>query len=149
TVTGAGGVAIPNRTVTFAVTAGGGSLSVLTVNTNSQGQASTTLTLGPGTNTVTATPPGLSGSPVTFNATSQSGPPTGLTLMSGNNQSGSVGQALSNPLVVKVTDANGNAVSGVAASFAVTSGGGTLTGGITQVNVNTDANGLASVILTL
>ena len=58
--------------VTFAVTAGGGSLSAQTATTNANGQASTTLTLGPnaGTNTVEASVTGISAS-VSFTAIAQ------------------------------------------------------------------------------
>ncbi len=73
TATGAGGVPIPGVTVSFAMASGGGTLSVASATTNASGQASTTLTLGstPGTNTVTATAVGLTGSPVMFSATGQ------------------------------------------------------------------------------
>jgi hypothetical protein len=73
-VSDANGIPVSGATVTFAVTAGGGSLSATTVTTNAQGQASTTLKLGPnaGANTVTATSGSLSGSPVTFTATGYS-----------------------------------------------------------------------------
>ena len=54
--------------VTFSVTAGGGSLSVETSTTDSNGHAQTTLTLGAvGTNTVSASVEGVS-QPVTFTA---------------------------------------------------------------------------------
>jgi len=61
---------VPGVTVTFAVTLGGGSLSATSVTTNTWGQASSLLTLGtgPGSNTVTATAAGLTGSPKTFTA---------------------------------------------------------------------------------
>jgi len=70
-VTDAQGNAVSGVDVTWAVTAGGGTLSATSTQTDSQGQASVTLTLGPtvGTNTVTASSTGLSGSPVVFNAT--------------------------------------------------------------------------------
>ena len=57
-------------TVTFSVTAGGGSLSDTSVDTNSRGRAQTTLTLGdsPGRNTVRASVSGVS-TRVTFTAT--------------------------------------------------------------------------------
>ena len=57
--------------VTFAVTAGGGTLSTTTAATDENGLASATLTLGnqPGRNTVTATVTGLA--PVTFTATAE------------------------------------------------------------------------------
>ncbi len=55
--------------VSFSVTAGGGTLSVTTATTDTNGQARSTLTLGsePGTNTVKATVEGLE--PITFTAT--------------------------------------------------------------------------------
>ena len=57
-------------TVTFSVTAGGGSLSDTSVDTNNRGRAQTTLTLGdsPGRNTVRASVSGVS-TRVTFTAT--------------------------------------------------------------------------------
>lgn len=51
---------------------------------------------------------------------------TQILLVSGNNQSGSVGKSLANPLVVKVADATGAAVAGVIVGFSVASGGGTV-----------------------
>ena len=58
--------------VTFTVIAGGGSLSATRVTTDANGQAATTLTLGPnaGTNTVEASVTGISGS-ARFTATAQ------------------------------------------------------------------------------
>ena len=60
--------------VTFAVTAGGGTLSVTTDTTDASGNAATTLTLGtrPGTNTVVATVANLE--PVTFTAIGKANP---------------------------------------------------------------------------
>ena len=71
--------------------------------------------------------------------------PTTLSLVSGDNQTGTVGTALANPFVVKVTDANGDPVAGVAVTFAVTAG----SGAVTATQVDTDAQGLASSTLTL
>ena len=64
--------AVSGVTVTFAVTAGGGTLSATSATTNASGRAQTTLTLGdtPGDNTVAARVTGLTG--VTFKATSGS-----------------------------------------------------------------------------
>ena len=61
---------VPDVTVTFAVTAGGGTLSETSVDTNNNGRAQTVLTLGdaPGDNTVAARVTGITG--VTFKATS-------------------------------------------------------------------------------
>lgn len=69
----ASGNPVPGVAVAFAVTAGGGTRSPASVNTNASGVATlTSWTLGPtvGTNnnTLTATVAGLTGSPVTFTA---------------------------------------------------------------------------------
>ena len=68
------GTAIAGVAVSFAVTAGGGTLSTTTDTTNATGRARTYLTLGSelGTNTVEATVEGLA--PVTFTATGQESP---------------------------------------------------------------------------
>ena len=74
-VTDADGNAVSGVPVTFQVTSGGGSVVPETpVNTNAQGvAAATSWTLGPaaGSNTLSATSPGLTGSPVVFTATAQ------------------------------------------------------------------------------
>ena len=65
------GEPVAGAQVTFAVTAGGGTLSVETATTDENGRAATTLTLGsqPGTNTVVASVKDLE--PVTFTATAR------------------------------------------------------------------------------
>ena len=67
-------VAFAGVPVTFAITAGGGTLSVETAATHSSGRAASTLTLGsePGTNTVEVTVAGLE--PLTFTATAKATP---------------------------------------------------------------------------
>jgi hypothetical protein len=147
-VTNSGGSPVSGVTVTFAVTAGGGSLSATTVSTNSSGLASTTLTLGPntGTNTVTATSGSLTGSPLTFSATATAASgPTTLSVVSGNGQAGGTGQSLANPFVVEVTNSSGSAVSGVTVTFAITAGAGSLS----ATTASTNSSGLASTTLTL
>ena len=68
------GAAMAGVVVSFAVTAGGGTLSAATATTDATGRAATRLTLGSdaGTNTVSATVEGLE--PVTFTATGQKSP---------------------------------------------------------------------------
>lgn len=73
------------------------------------------------------------------------GAPATLTLVSGSGQSGTVANPLSSPFVVKVTDTNGNPVSGTTVTFAVTAGGGALS----ATSVVTDSLGLAASTLTL
>ena len=65
------GAAFPGATVTFAVTAGEGTLSLTTATTDENGRAGSTLTLGslPGASTVTVSVAGLD--PVTFTATAE------------------------------------------------------------------------------
>jgi len=148
-VTDGSGNPVAGVTVIFQVTAGGGTLSATSVSTNSSGTASSTLTLGVsgGLNTVTASSATLAGSPIAFSATGNTTTSTPKTLLqvSGNNQTGSVGQALPSPFVVKVTDSGGNPVSGIGVIFAVTGGGGSLS----ATNVTTNTSGLASATLTL
>jgi len=67
-----------------------------------------------------------------------------IAIISGNAQTGVVGTALPLPLVVKVTDQNGAAMSGVVVNFTA-SGGATLR----SASATTDANGQATDSLTL
>ncbi len=135
---------LPGATVTFAVTAGGGTLSATTATTDENGLAATTLTLGsdPGRNTVAVRVAELK--PVIFGATAQA-VPTSLTKLSGDKQEGPAGAALSAPLVVVVRDQINNPFEGAQVTFTVTAGGGTLS----TATDTTDANGRASSTLTL
>ena len=135
-------------TVTFAVSAGGGSLSDTSVKTDANGLAQSTLNLGSsaGTNTVEVSAEN-STETVTFNAETVLPPPTPTTLegTSGDNQSGVTGEALANPFVVEVRDQNSNLMEGVTITFTVNAGGGSLS----DTSVEADANGLAQSTLTL
>jgi len=73
------------------------------------------------------------------------GPAAAIALVSGDAQTKTVGTALDNPFVVKVIDAKGNPVSATAVPFAVTAGGGTLSG----ENITTGTDGTASSTLIL
>ncbi len=130
--------------VTFAVGTGGGSVTGGSATTNAAGIAtvgSWTLGATAGPNTLTATSTGLSGSPVTFNATGTVGPASQIALNAGDNQSASAGTAVSIAPSVIVTDAHANPVSGVSVTFAVGTGGGSVTGG----SATTNAAGIATV----
>ena len=130
--------------VTFAVTSGGGSMTGVTQKTNAQGIATVggwTLGTSVGTNTATATSAALTGSPVTFSVTSSASTATTLVVNAGNAQSAAASTAVPTAPSVKVTDQYGNAVPGVAVTFAATTGGGSVTGG-TQ---STNASGIATV----
>jgi adhesin/invasin len=130
--------------VTFAVASGGGSLTGANATTNASGIAtvgSWTLGSSVGANTLTATSGSLTGSPVTFTATGDAGAATQIAVNAGNNQSATVATAVSTAPSVIVRDALNNPVSGVSVTFAVASGGGSLTG----ANATTHASGIATV----
>ena len=155
------GAAIAGATVTFSVTAGGGTLSSTTdtnpctiesstssttATTDADGQAATRLTLGSdaGTNTVAATVEGLE--PETFTATAaEQAMPHSLTKVCGDDQEGTAGAQLDEQFVVLVSDEDGAAMAGVVVSFSVTAGGGTLS----AATATTDATGRAATRLTL
>ena len=65
--------------------------------------------------------------------------------ISGDTQSGNTGTTLAQPFVVEVQDASRVAFAGVPVTFAVTTGGGTLS----ATNTTTDANGRAKSTLAL
>ncbi|MDO8501179.1 MAG: pre-peptidase C-terminal domain-containing protein [Gemmatimonadaceae bacterium] len=129
-------------TVTFAVASGGGSVSGATITTDASGIATVgSWTLGPvpGENVLRATSGTLDG--VAFAATSTAGAAASLARNAGDNQTAAVGSAVPIPASVIVRDANGNPKSGVSVTFAVVSGGGSVTGAI----VTTNASGIATV----
>ena len=132
-------------TVNFAVSAGGGSLSVTSVNTNDNGLAQSTLTLGQnaGTNVVTVSVTGIQGQR-TFTAEGIR-IPLAFWIITGFDQKGVIGEALAKPFVVEVRDQRGDRLPGVQVTFTVTGGGGTLS----ATSASTDANGRVEVILTL
>jgi hypothetical protein len=81
------------------------------------------------------------------------GNPPATLAQSGNNQSGSAGTALPQPLTVTLTPGqSGGSASGAGAGILFTTSAGTLSNGITSgssVIATTNASGLASVTLTL
>ena len=74
-----------------------------------------------------------------------SSPPASVGILSGNGQAATAGQAAPNPLVVRVTDADGDPVKGVTVQWAVSSGGGSLS----AASSVTGSDGLAEVQWTL
>src|SRR5574341_1068797 len=138
---------IAGSSVTWAVTAGGGTIPASSL-TNASGEASTTLVLGgtagTGNNVAAASVGGVAGSPVSFTASAATVGAGQLALISGDNQTGTVNAALGSPFVVQVTDSFGNLKSGVTVSWAVTAGGGPI-----PPSSVTNASGQASATLTL
>jgi adhesin/invasin len=139
-------IGVAGVTVTLAVVAGGGTLSATSILTDANGRAATMLTLGTtagaNVNRVTASAMGLP--PVTFVATTTAGPPAALAAVSGNNQSATIGTAITNPLVVKVADSYGNGVPRATVKFRLVRGGGSVPNSVVTAD-----NGQASATWTL
>lgn len=74
-------------------------------------------------------------------ATGTPGPATQITLNAGDAQAVAAGGAVATPPSVRVTDASGRGVNGVTVTFAVGSGGGTITG----ATPTTSGDGVAAV----
>lgn len=138
-VTDGAGNPVSGVAVTFSVTAGGGSLQGANVSTGPNGVAAASKwTLGAvvGTNTVKAAAGALE---VTFTATGTVGAPAKLVVAGGNHRTGVVAAPIDSSPAVKVLDAFDNPVPGLAVTFAVATGGGT----ISNPNPVSDAAGVA------
>ncbi|HYL22042.1 MAG TPA: carboxypeptidase regulatory-like domain-containing protein, partial [Gemmatimonadales bacterium] len=111
----ASGNPVPGTAVTFAVASGGGAITGATQTTSANGIAtvgSWTLGTSAGANTLTATSGTLSGSPVTFTATGTAGNAGSVAVNAGNNQTATVGTAVSTAPSVIVRDPLNNPVQG-------------------------------------
>ncbi|HEX9727680.1 MAG TPA: hypothetical protein VGA37_04190, partial [Gemmatimonadales bacterium] len=137
-VTAGDGQGVRGLWVTFAVTSGGGSVSIDSALTDSTGRAATGWTLGAtvGPQSVQAATARLIGTSATFTATGVAGTPANIVIDQGDGQTGLVGTTL--PVVprVLVTDANGNPVPGISVTFEVALGSGNITGATPQTGVN-------------
>lgn len=137
------GAPVADQAVTFAVTQGGGALSVSTTTTNIDGVARTSLTLGVsvGTNAVKASVAGLPD--VQFTASAIVAPTAlgTINLQAGNLQAIPAGTAVVTRPQVVVRNGVGALASGVPVAFTIRSGGGSVTG----ATAVTDANGVATV----
>lgn len=80
---------------------------------------------GAGSATLTATTDGVQGTAVVI----VTGGPAAMALVAGDGQSAAVNSPVATPPSVRVTDAGGNPVANVPVTFAVASGGGSVTGG--------------------
>ena len=148
--------AVYNISVSFAVNFGGGMVNGrgnANVRTDEYGEARVNWQLGStaGVNTVRASVPSLTGSPIDFQAIAASGTATSLVAFSGDGAAGQVNQELTTPLTVRVTDSNGNGADGVHVFFELIQGSGTLTGGIGNAitrDVTTASGGFAATKIT-
>jgi Big-like domain-containing protein len=71
--------------------------------------------------------------------------PAAIAVSAGGNQVGMAGAPLPAPISVRVTNSQGNPVSGTPVTFTITRGGGT----VSAVTVTSDANGIAQTTWTL
>ncbi|MEZ4587907.1 MAG: hypothetical protein R2909_16135 [Gemmatimonadales bacterium] len=132
---------VAGATVTFAVEAGGGSITGAMATSNASGVAAVgSWSLGPGLgqNRLRASIGTLD---LLFTATAIVGPPAKLVVEAGDNQAAVIGSAVPTAPSVKLTDAFDNPIAGVAITFAVASGGGAVTG----QTPNTNASGVAAL----
>lgn len=132
---------VPGHAVTFAVTGGGGTVSpTAAMTTDAAGIAAVTswtlgTVAGTNNNTLSATAAGgLTGSPLTFTASATAGAPSAIAVAAGNNQTAVSGTAVATDPAATVTDQFGNPVGGVTVTFAVTGGGGSVSGGTPTTN---------------
>jgi hypothetical protein len=154
-VTDSAGSPMPGQDVTWTVNGGGGAIDPVTSASNAEGLAFAEWILGPapGLNVVEAQVPGADA--ITFTATARApgggegggggedsgGAPARVAMVEGDDQSAQTGAAVPTRPAVQVTDSAGNPVAGVAVTFAVTAGGGSVDGAAQT----TDSDGIARV----
>src|SRR5439155_305090 len=142
----ANGNPVAGVAVTFAVASGGGTVTPQTpVTTGADGIAagpSWTIGTTAGPYLLTATAGTRTGRPVPTRRSGDLGAASTIAVNGGNNQSATAGTAVAVGPSVIVHDANGNPVAGVAVTFAVASGGGSVT---PTTPVTTGADGIAAV----
>jgi Leishmanolysin len=133
---------IDGASLRFEVTQGGGKVSPAETTTDPEGRALAQFTLGgsPGAPQEVTVSGNGGDITVAFSATA-TGVPATVRLAAGNSQSARAGAAVPTSPAVKVLDESGSPVPGVLVRFAVTSGGGSITGD----SVITNAAGLAAV----
>ena len=134
----------PNFPIEFTVTSGGGTLSRTRDTTDENGIASSgawQLSTTAGPNTVAASGEGLDGSPLTFTVTGTPTAPTQIVAQGGDNQTATVGSAVSVAPSVVVRDQFANPVPGIPVTFTVSAGGGSTS----AATVTSNASGVATL----
>ncbi len=137
------GLGVGGVSVRFRPLVGGGAVTDTAVVTDGAGRARTTVTLGSvvGAQSFEASATGLGGSPISFDAAAFAGRATQIVATAGDLQSAVVGTAVATDPAVRAEDQFGNPVPGASITFAVSGGGGSVTGP-TQL---TTATGIATV----
>ncbi|MBD3385713.1 T9SS type A sorting domain-containing protein [candidate division KSB1 bacterium] len=139
--------------VTYRIHSGDGSFNgadTISVTTNKQGYAPAYLKLGAtiGQLVVRAHADGVANGTVTFDIEATAGNPAYLQKVSGDYQKGEIGEILSSPFVVMITDSFANPLADHPVIFEVIQGGGSING-YSQYTALTDANGHASAYLVM
>lgn len=135
---------VPNVSVFFTVSQGGGSVTTSGATTNAQGIASATgwrlgNTVGVNRLTALALVNGAAGNPVTFTATATAGAAASIAAGSATTSTVNAGAQVTPVPSIRITDAQGNPVQGVTVTF-TGSAGSTVVGS----NQTTDVNGVAA-----
>lgn len=139
---------VPGVKVTFLAPAGGASavLSATEATSDAAGQVRVTATANqtPGSYRVDASTPGVTA--VSFQLTNLVGAPAYVTAVSGTPQHATAGASFAQPLVARVTDLYGNAISGVQVAWTTPTSGPTAT--LQVQNAVTDIDGYAAAAPT-
>ncbi|HEU0080023.1 MAG TPA: dockerin type I domain-containing protein, partial [Longimicrobiaceae bacterium] len=137
----ASGRGVPGVELAWTVTEGGGSVRPLAARTDGEGRVRAVFTLGavPGTNRVRVSATGADST--VFTAQGVADAPSAAVVVAGADQTATAGSAVATAPAVRVADSAGNPVIDVPVTFAVATGGGSVTGGA----VRTDAGGVATV----
>jgi outer membrane autotransporter protein len=140
------GQGVSGIAVNWSVIQGGGTLTAATTLTDASGKATNTLMLGPGVgvNLVHASISGLGSVSFSATATAVAGGNSQFSIVSGSGQALIPGQA-SQPLVVKLVNAQGQPINGANVLWSVSGSSGTLT----APNTLTDTSGQAQNRLTV
>jgi hypothetical protein len=143
----AGGSVVVGANVRFVVSAGGGTVGSASVQTDAQGLASTTWTLGTmaAQQQIDVSVEGSASVVLQVFATGLTAAAVALVKSSGDMQSGAIGQPVPEAIVAQLQDEFGNGVPGQNVTFVVTSGGGT----VSSATATTGATGLAATIWTM
>ena len=137
----ADGNVLADVSISVAVTAGGGTLTDAPTRTRGGGATSVgTWKLGnvAGANTITVTVGGLP--PLVITVNGRAGPPASIAFISGANQSALAGAAVANAPVAQVRDQFSNGVPGIAVTFTISDGAGS----VSSTPVTTNAAGNAT-----
>src|SRR5574341_2619181 len=136
------GSPVAGVTIGFAVTQGGGTVSAPSGVSGANGRVGVTWTIGTTAGAAQQVTVSASGATnITFSATAVAGAPDNVIVQAGNNQTSPSGLPVPVAPAVKVRDQYNNNVAGVSVGFAVTSGGGSVTG----ASQTTNAQGVATV----